>query len=200
MLSANFDPTDKQYTNQLRAAQTLEPIFAKQPDHPGVAHYLIHSFDYPPIAAQGLDAARRYATIAPDARARPAHALAHLHARGLLEGLGRVQPPVGARGRATGRANSPHAYDYMVYAQLQLAQDKAAAEVLAHAGGVATKPDNLAARLRVRGDAGAARARARRLGRGGEAAAGCRRPTPTRGRSTPGRGGQRVRARRRRGA
>ena len=67
VLSATFDPADKKYTNQLRAAQTLEPIFTKQPEHPGVAHYLIHSYDYPPLAPQGLDAARRYATIAPDA-------------------------------------------------------------------------------------------------------------------------------------
>jgi hypothetical protein len=67
VLSADFDPADKKCTNQLRAAKIPEPIFHKQPDHPGVAHYLIHSHDYPPIAGQGLDAARRYAKVAPDA-------------------------------------------------------------------------------------------------------------------------------------
>ena len=67
VLSANFDPTDKKYTNQLKAAAILEPIFKAQPEHPGVAHYLIHSYDYPPIAGKGLDAARRYGKIAPDA-------------------------------------------------------------------------------------------------------------------------------------
>src|SRR6266853_1670416 len=64
-------PTDKTYANQLKAAAILEKVFAAQPDHPGVAHYLIHSYDYPPIAAQGLPAARRYASVAPSA----AHAL-----------------------------------------------------------------------------------------------------------------------------
>ncbi len=67
ILSANFDPADKKYTNQLKAARILEAIFEKQPEHPGVAHYLIHSYDYPPIARHGLEAARRYSKIAPDA-------------------------------------------------------------------------------------------------------------------------------------
>ena len=143
VLSANFDPTDKQYTNQLRAAQTLEPIFAKQPDHPGVAHYLIHSFDYPPIATKGLDAAQRYAKIAPDA-AHAQHMPSHIFTR-----VGYWRDSVesnrqSARVDADRTGNSPHAYDYMVYAQLQLAQDKAAAEILAHAVRVASKPDNLA--------------------------------------------------------
>jgi len=60
-------PTDKTYANQLKAARILEKVFAAQPDHPGVAHYLIHSYDFPPIAAHGLTAARRYASIAPSA-------------------------------------------------------------------------------------------------------------------------------------
>ena len=62
ILSANFDPRDRKYTNQLKAAQILEPIFKQQPEHPGVAHYLIHSYDYPPIAharARGCAALRR---------------------------------------------------------------------------------------------------------------------------------------------
>jgi hypothetical protein len=143
VLSANFDPTDKQYGNQLRAAQTLEPIFAKQPDHPGVAHYLIHSYDYPPIAPKGLDAARRYATIAPDA-AHAQHMPSHIFTR-----VGYWRDSVesnrqSARVDGDKTANSPHAYDYMVYAQLQLGQDKAAAEVLTHAARVTSKPDHLA--------------------------------------------------------
>jgi hypothetical protein len=143
ILSATFDPADKKYTNQLRAAKTLEPIFVKQPQHPGVAHYLIHSYDYPPIAAQGLDAARRYATIAPDAP-HAQHMPSHIFTR-----VGYWKDSVesnrqSARIDADRTANSPHAYDYMVYAQLQLAQDKAAAEVASHAARVATKPDHLA--------------------------------------------------------
>ena len=67
ILSANFDPTDKKYTNQFKAAGILEPISKAQPDHPGVAHYLIHSYDYPALAPKGLDAARRYGKLAADA-------------------------------------------------------------------------------------------------------------------------------------
>jgi hypothetical protein len=143
ILSATFDPADKKYTNQLRAAKTLEPIFVKQPQHPGVAHYLIHSYDYPPIAAQGLDAARKYASIAPDA-AHAQHMPSHIFTR-----VGYWKDSVesnrgSARIDADKTANSPHAYDYMVYAQLQMAQDKAAAEVASHAARVAAKPDHLA--------------------------------------------------------
>ena len=60
-------PTDKTYAPQLKAAGILEKAFAAQPDHPGISHYLIHSYDFPPIAAKGVTAARRYAGIAPDA-------------------------------------------------------------------------------------------------------------------------------------
>ena len=58
---------DQTYAAYLKAAAVLEKYFAKYPDHPGVAHYLVHSYDAPPIAAKGLVAARRYASIAPDA-------------------------------------------------------------------------------------------------------------------------------------
>jgi hypothetical protein len=64
-LNATALPTDKTYANQLKAAALLEGVFQEHPQHPGVAHYLIHSYDYPPIAPRGLDAARRYASIAP---------------------------------------------------------------------------------------------------------------------------------------
>ncbi|HKX37184.1 MAG TPA: hypothetical protein VJN20_00860, partial [Burkholderiales bacterium] len=59
--------TDQSYANYLKAAAILEQQFRKHPQHPGVAHYLIHSYDAPPIAKQGIPAARRYAKIAPDA-------------------------------------------------------------------------------------------------------------------------------------
>ena len=144
VLSATFDPADKKYTNQLRAAKTLEPIFARQPQHPGVAHYLIHSYDYPPIAPQGLDAARRYASIAPDA-AHAQHMPSHIFTRVGYWKDSVESNRVSARVDGDRTAQSPHAYDYMVYAQLQLGQDKAATEVLTHAVGVAQKADNLAA-------------------------------------------------------
>ncbi|MGH7335248.1 MAG: tetratricopeptide repeat protein [Candidatus Rokuibacteriota bacterium] len=144
VLSANFDPIDKKYTNQLRAAKTLEPVFQRQPDHPGVAHYLIHSYDYPPIAAQGLDAAQRYAKIAPDA-AHAQHMPSHIFTR-----VGQWKESVesnrqSAKVDGDKTLNSPHAYDYMVYALLQLGQDRAAAQVNAHAQGVTPKADHVAA-------------------------------------------------------
>ena len=66
-LNVAASPNDKTYANQLKGAAILEPIFKRQPRHPGVAHYLIHLYDYPPIAEKGLDAAKRYAEIAPAA-------------------------------------------------------------------------------------------------------------------------------------
>ena len=59
-LNAAASPADKTYANQLKGAAILEPIWQRQPQHPGVAHYLIHLYDYPPIAAKGLPAALRY--------------------------------------------------------------------------------------------------------------------------------------------
>jgi hypothetical protein len=66
-LDVGASPADKTYANQLKAAAILEGVFKRQPQHPGVAHYLIHSYDYPPIADKGLDAATRYSKIAPSA-------------------------------------------------------------------------------------------------------------------------------------
>jgi hypothetical protein len=127
--SANFDPTDKTYANQLRAAKVLEPLFIAQPDHPGVAHYLIHSYDYPAIAKHGLGAAKRYTKIAPDAP-HALHMPSHIFTR-----VGHWQGSIEAN-RASAKAASPaafdghHATDYMVYAHLQLAQDQAARQAM----------------------------------------------------------------------
>ena len=66
-LNVAASPNDKTYANQLKGAAILEPIFKRQPRHPGVAHYLIHLYDMPALAEKGLDAARRYAEIAPAA-------------------------------------------------------------------------------------------------------------------------------------
>src|SRR6202795_4130689 len=65
-LLATAPPTDKTYVNQRKAGAILEPIFVEQPEHPGVAHYIIHAYDYPPLADRALQAARRYTKIAPD--------------------------------------------------------------------------------------------------------------------------------------
>ena len=132
VLSANFDPTDRQYTKQLKAAKILEPIFKEQPQHPGVAHYLIHSYDYPPIAKQGLDAARRYSKIAPDA-AHALHMPSHIFTR-----VGAWKESIESNRESARVAGDKsfdkwHAYDYMVYAHLQLGQDRAARQVVREA-------------------------------------------------------------------
>ncbi len=80
LLDATALPSDKTFAQQLQAAQILEKIYADQPDHPGVAHYLIHSYDYPPLAQKGLEAARRYASIAPSAP-HALHMPAHIFTR-----------------------------------------------------------------------------------------------------------------------
>ncbi len=129
VISANFDPADKAYTNQMRAGAILEPLFEAHPDHPGVAHYLIHTFDYPPLAAHGHEAALRYAEIAPDAP-HALHMPSHVFTR-----LGLWRDSI-ASNQASAEADGAktfyfqHAYDYMVYAHLQLAQDGAAREAM----------------------------------------------------------------------
>ena len=67
-LNEAVDPTDKSYSRQLKAAGILEALQRQLPDHPGIPHYLIHSYDYAPIATKGLPAARRYAELAPSFR------------------------------------------------------------------------------------------------------------------------------------
>src|SRR5438552_15256402 len=115
---------DQTYAAYLKAAAILEDEFTKYPDHPGVAHYLIHSYDAPPIADKGLIAARRYAGIAP-AAPHALHMPSHIFTR-----VGAWQESVATNMRsrdvakAGGEADEAfHATDYMVYADLQLARD-----------------------------------------------------------------------------
>ena len=144
VLSANFDPADKQYTNQLRAATLLEPVFAKQPQHPGVAHYLIHSYDYPPIAPRGLDAANRYAKIAP-AASHAQHMPSHIFTRVGAWKESISANALSAQADSAAGWNMLHAYDYMVYAHLQLGQDRAAQKVRESAFGTGKSTDHFAA-------------------------------------------------------
>ena len=125
-------PTDKTYANQLKAAALLEEEFARQPEHPGLAHYIIHSFDVPPLAARALTAARRYAAIAPDA-AHALHMPSHTFTRlGLWEdSIATNLKSAAAAHRDPGAASEElHALDYQVYAYLQTAQDTAASRTL----------------------------------------------------------------------
>jgi len=135
-LTATQSPNDKTFADTLKAAQILEPQFKKHPDHPGVAHYLIHAYDYPPIADKGLNAAKRYAEIAPSAP-HALHMPSHIFTR-----VGAWQDSVATNRRSTAVAlvdkdpdGALHAMDYLVYADLQLARDKDAGSVLQEARG-----------------------------------------------------------------
>jgi Tfp pilus assembly protein PilF len=142
-LDVAASPADKTYSNQLKAAAILEDIFKRQPQHPGVAHYLIHSYDYPPIAEKGLDAATRYSKIAPTAP-HAQHMPSHIFTR-----VGYWKESIAANAGSVRAAKADkeygdqlHGQDYMVYAYLQLAQDKNARAVIDEmAAGTAVNPD-----------------------------------------------------------
>lgn len=130
-LNGTADLTDKTYAKPLKAAAILEREFAKQPNHPGIAHYIIHSYDVPALANRALDAALAYASIAP-AAPHALHMPSHTFTR-----LGYWQNSIDTNIRSAEealKANSPaealHAMDYMAYAYLQTGQDTAAAEVV----------------------------------------------------------------------
>jgi tetratricopeptide (TPR) repeat protein len=137
-LAGTQTASDQTYAAYLKAAGILEKQFAKHPDHPGVAHYLIHSYDAPPIAPQGVTAARRYADIAPDAP-HALHMPSHIFTR-----VGAWADAAATNRRSADsarRSNDPddalHALDYMVYAYLQLARDGEVRKVLEEARGLA---------------------------------------------------------------
>ena len=144
VLSANFDPSDKQYRNQLKAANLLEPIFAKQPLHPGAAHYLIHSYDYPPLATRGLSAAERYSRIAP-AAAHAQHMPSHIFTRVGAWPASVAANTASANADTASGPNALHAYDYMTYAHMQMGQDRAAQAVRERAQAIVKRPDHFAA-------------------------------------------------------
>jgi hypothetical protein len=122
---------DKTYANQLKGAAILETIWTRQPEHPGVAHYLIHLYDTPALAEKGLAAARRYAKVAP-AAAHAQHMPSHIFTR-----LGYWQESIASNVESARVAKEAadfhdelHSMDYLVYAYLQLGQDSKAKEVL----------------------------------------------------------------------
>jgi tetratricopeptide (TPR) repeat protein len=126
-LNATVLPTDKTFANQLKAADLLEKVFAEQPDHPGVAHYLIHSYDYAPIAGRGLSAARRYLKIAPSVP-HALHMPSHIFTRLALWSEA-IESNRASAAAATNDFDRMHAMDYLVYAYLQTGQDAAARRV-----------------------------------------------------------------------
>ncbi len=137
-LDVAASPSDKTYANQLKAAAILERIAKRQPEHPGVAHYLIHTYDYPPIAEKGLDAAKRYAKLA-EAAPHAQHMPSHIFTR-----VGYWRESIASNTVAANLAKTEkepddqlHASDYMVYASLQLGRDSAARQIIGEMNTVA---------------------------------------------------------------
>lgn len=132
-LLANAPPDDTTYERQLRAAELLEPLFEERPDHPGLAHYIIHAYDAPTLADRGLAAALSYADIAP-AAPHALHMPSHIFTR-----LGMWDRSIEtnlASARASGNDWARiHPWDYLVYAYLQQGRDAEAARIVeaAHA-------------------------------------------------------------------
>jgi hypothetical protein len=142
MLDATALPTDKTYANQLKAAGILEPLFKKYPNHPGVAHYLIHTYDYAALAEKGLPAARAYARIAPSvphALHMPSHIFSRLGlwpemVEGNRASSQAAKNELSDKTLGVGTYDALHAMDYLVFGELQQAQDKAAKQVVDEVG------------------------------------------------------------------
>jgi hypothetical protein len=131
ILNTSADLNDKTYAQQAKGASILEPISQRLPQHPGVTHYLIHLYDYPATAQKGLDAANRYAKIAP-AAPHAQHMPSHIYTRVgyWKESIDSNAASVKAARAEKSVGNYLHAQDYMVYAHLQLGQDKQALAVI----------------------------------------------------------------------
>jgi hypothetical protein len=141
-LIASAPPDDKTFANQRKAGAILEPIFAKQPNHPGVAHYLIHAYDVPPLAANAEVAAERYALIAPSS-AHALHMPSHTFTRvGWWNESVRTNLRAVEAARTEGSvAEALHAYDYAMYAYLQMRNDSAARRIMSELPSLAAKFD-----------------------------------------------------------
>ena len=127
-------PTDKTFAKQLKAAGMLEKLSETDPDHPGLAHYLIHAYDHPPLAERALGAARRYAAIAPSAP-HALHMPSHTFTR-VGSWQESIDTNIGSAASAIRDgtfAEALHALDYQTYAYLQTGQDAAALRVVAEA-------------------------------------------------------------------
>jgi hypothetical protein len=132
-LAESEDPADKTYAGRLKAGAILEQLFEQEPSHPGLAHYIIHTYDVPALARHALVAARRYSEIAPDAP-HALHMPSHTFTR-----LGYWQESIDSNtaAAASARRQGPsqtaeelHASDYEIYAYLQSGQDQAAGRLV----------------------------------------------------------------------
>lgn len=156
-LTTSALPTDKTYANQLRAGAILEGLFAEQPDHPGITHYIIHSYDVPALApkAAAAAAAKRYATIAPaapHALHMPSHTFTRVGA--WQDSIETNMASADAARKVGAKAEELHAMDYMTYAYLQTGQDAAAQAVVARVPAIAKVFDPTAVAGAAPGSAG----------------------------------------------
>ena len=127
-------PTDKTFAQNLKAAEILEPLYKKMPNHPGLAHYIIHSYDVPALAAKALPAARAYADIAPSvphALHMPSHTFTRVGE--WKESVATNIKSAAEAEKTGGLSEGMHAMDYETYAYLQMGMDKEAKSVLEHA-------------------------------------------------------------------
>ena len=134
--AGTFD-TDPTFAREKDAAAILNAVLEAEPDHPGVAHYLIHSFDYPPLAELAVSAAKRYAGIAPDS-AHAQHMPSHIFTRlGMseesiasnLKSESAARELMRRKNFTGGSREELHAMDYLAYAYLQTGQDSKAQQV-----------------------------------------------------------------------
>ena len=134
--------TDKQYSQQLKAAAILEPLFKEHPKHPGLAHYIIHAYDHPPLADKALAAARSYASLAPSvphALHMPSHTFTRVGLWNESIETNRRSAEAALKENAT--AEALHAMDYQTYAYLQIAKDAEARRVADEARAAAQRLD-----------------------------------------------------------
>jgi tetratricopeptide (TPR) repeat protein len=131
-LIATAPPVDKAHRNQKRASEILEPIFHQQPEHPGLAHYLIHAYDSAELAPQGLVAARAYSKIAPSVP-HALHMPSHIYTRlGLWDDSIASNQAARAAAHLQGDLGEElHAMDYLTYAYLQSGRPTDAEQVVA---------------------------------------------------------------------
>ncbi|MDP3716998.1 MAG: hypothetical protein Q8T13_04430 [Acidobacteriota bacterium] len=132
-------PSDKTFAQNLKAAEILEPLYKRMPNHPGLAHYIIHAYDVPALAAKALPAARAYADIAPSvphALHMPSHTFTRVGE--WKESVDtNIRSATEAEKTGSGLSEGLHARDYMTYAYLQMGMDKEAKTVVDHAAQVA---------------------------------------------------------------
>ena len=136
--TASSRPVDKTFAKQKRAVEILNTVISQEPNHPGVAHYIIHSYDYPQLASLALPAARSYAKIAPSsphALHMPTHIFTRLgfwqeSIQSNLTSANAAKRLVAITHPGSGSFDQLHAMDYLVYGYLQGAQDQKAKQIL----------------------------------------------------------------------